>query len=185
MAEQLKRHIAFKISIKDLLEANYRKEEGEWSPNYLQIGKQQIARVNVVGAIVAKQEETQHYQSLLLDDGSGKIAIRAFDRSLDTHCIGGIVVVIARPREFNNERYLVPEIVRNVDKKWLEVRRKELRLTPKTVIEPEAIAEPIEPSSSPITHIYEFIRSMDAGDGVLIEEIISKNKSDECEKILK
>ena len=38
MEEFRKRHIAFKVNARDLLEGMYVKEEGEFSPNYVIVG---------------------------------------------------------------------------------------------------------------------------------------------------
>ena len=37
MVDQIKRHTAYKVRIKDIIDSKYIKGEGEWSPNYLEL----------------------------------------------------------------------------------------------------------------------------------------------------
>src|SRR3989338_7071107 len=121
-----KRQVAYKVRIKDLADGRYVKEEGEWTPNYVLVGETQVSRVNLIATVVSASKDSN---SLIIDDGSGKISLRAFNdnKILGNIDIGDIVLVIARPREFSQEKYLVPEIIKKIENhKWLRVRKLEL-----------------------------------------------------------
>jgi len=123
--EEIKRQVARKISIDDLQKGIYIKQEG-WQSNFVQTQSgDKVSRINMVGTVISQQEA-----QCSIDDGTGRIDIRTFDQSqsLPTLAIGQVIMVIGRPREFGSEMYILPEIVKPViDKKWIEVRLKELR----------------------------------------------------------
>lgn len=129
---QQKRLTAFKIRIKDLLNGQYIKEEG-WLPNYVILNEKKVSRVNIIGAIVSV-DEGPNYKNFTLDDGSGKISVREFEGNLiNNFNVGNTVLLIGRPREFGSERYIIPEIIKNIDdKKWIEVRKQELGISEPT-----------------------------------------------------
>ena len=132
--EPTKRQIAHKVTIGDINEGRYVKEEG-WEPNYVIISDgRKVSRVNLIAVIVSKTDDDAGYQGIMLDDGSGKINIRSFGSEIDfkPFNIGDLVLVVGRPREFNNDKYLVPEIIKKLDdKKWIEVRKLELQIARK------------------------------------------------------
>ena len=193
MPEQIRRHIAFKVKIKDLLDGRYITGGGDWDPNYIQLNDKQISRVNLLGVIVSKQNDiNSNHNSVLLDDGSGRIPIRSFgnDKTLNGFEVGDVVLIIGRPREFGNERYIVPEIIKkNEDKKWIEVRKLELRKhrekIKKDVSEKQnAIEEEIIENADPATKIFEMIKKSDSGNGVDIQEVVDKSNVGNSEKII-
>jgi len=126
----IKRQVAYKVRINDLINGSYVKNEGEWSPNYIEINGKHISRVNLIGAIVLKPvEQGLNHQSIILDDGTGKIPIRTFEDTgiFEGNDIGDVVLVIGRPREFGSEKYIVPEILKKLsDHEWIKVRQAEL-----------------------------------------------------------
>lgn len=187
---KFKRQIAFKVRIKDLINGRYVKEEG-WEPNYINTkdGKN-VSRVNLIGTVVAKQNDgSTNYESLILDDGSGKISVREFreNKSLNKAEIGNVVIVIGRPREYGSEKYVVPEIVKIINnEKWIIVRKLELEkeIIPENdqeVIEEEVVEQKEIPLSQ---KIYDWIKEKDLGDGVDSEEIIKIYKEG-AEKIIR
>ena len=111
MVDQIKRHTAYKVRIKDIIDSKYIKGEGEWSPNYLEVGILEVSRVNLMGVLVSNQTE-QNYHNMLIDDGTGRITVRSFEDIKNDVNVGDIVLVIGRPREYGNERYIVPEIIK-------------------------------------------------------------------------
>lgn len=187
MPESQKRQIAYKVRIKDILDGRYVKEEG-WQPNYIVTeDNREVSRVNLMGIIVEKQFEFDRAIAII-DDGSGKITIRTFnDINLDNLEIGDILLVIGRPREYNNEKYIMPEILRKIkNKKWIDFRKKELEKELREVKEEEKIEKEVkeERIESPSEKIFNLIKKLDSGDGVNFDEVINKVNIENAEKII-
>jgi RPA family protein len=192
MAEQQKRQIAYKTRIKDLLGGKYVKEEG-WNPNYIEAGERKISRINLIGTIVSK-EAIDSFQSLIIDDGTGKISARTFEKdlSLDNLDIGDVVLIIGRPREYGGEKYILIEIIRKIEnKKWILYRKAELEkyIIPsekpeEKKIEEEQITteEEVIKEGSPAEMILKRIKEQDKGEGADFDEVIKG--IDDGEKII-
>ena len=121
-----KRQIAYKVKISDLITGHYVKEEG-WEPNYVVTKKGNISRANIIGVIVLTSSEGSA-PSITIDDGSGQIIVRNFEnpKIFENLNLGDPVLIIGRPRDFNGI-YIIPEIIKKIEnKKWLDVRKKEL-----------------------------------------------------------
>jgi len=188
--ETRKRQVAYKVKINDILKGEYVKEEGEWAPNYITLGNKKISRVNLMVVVVSKQNlENANYQLLVVDDGSGRISIRSFDENnnFDGIEIGDILLVIGRPREYLNEKYIVSEILKKINNPlWIEVRKLELsnkkeatEQIEKAEIKEEEIEEDVN------TKIFNLIKEADNGEGADIEDIIKKSNIRKAEEILK
>lgn len=127
--QQFKRHTAYKFRIGDLLIGKPIMDGERFS--FLELGDKKIIRVNVVGSIIDKYEsegETK-FISFTLDDGSGQIRLRVFGDDIEKFKNidqGQAVIVIGVLRNFNNETYISPEIMREEDPKYLLVRKKEI-----------------------------------------------------------
>ena len=145
MVDEFKRNIAFKIRISDILNSSYTKQGG-FDPNFVEFGSMQVSRVNVMGVLVSvSTEEGQvSFQHLILEDGSGRISLRVFDSPFKVS-VGDIVQVIGKIREFNNEKYIIPEIVRHTDPAWIQFRNKELDVLYKDFYD---ISQPSTPPGS-------------------------------------
>lgn len=180
--EKAKRQVAHIVKIKDILSGKYTKEYGEWAPNYVLVEGNQVSRVNMMGAVIAADQETK---ILVINDGSGSIAVRSFEDWGYKADVGDIVVVIGRPREFNDERYIVPEIIKKIDdNRWVELRKAELMLRglssgPKNEdpIESETAVADIDDDYS---KVFKTIREADNGDGADTQEVISKSGGSEA-----
>jgi len=195
MEKSQKRQIAYKVRINDILKGEYVKEEGEWIPNYIRVGDKKISRVNLMAVVVSKQIlENTNQEILLIDDGSGKISIRSFGEgdNFDGVNVGDFVMVVGRPREYFNEKYIVSEILKKVeDSLWVKVRKLELgdrqeierkEDAPESrrieEIKEEEIGEDINKK------IFDLIKEIDIGEGADTQEVITKSKVDEAEKII-
>ena len=201
MPEPQKRQIACKARVSDLINGKYVKEEG-WTPNYI-ITKQgkHISRINLIGTVISKGNDEQGYQSLIIDDGSGSISLRAFEKNeaINNTEIGDIIIVIGRPREYGSEKYIVPEIIKKIDnKKWINVRKIELEIKnlktaklpareEKVIVEniSESNEEKTEKSASNHQVIYKAVKELDSGQGADIDDIIKKTGIKEADKIIK
>lgn len=124
------RQIAVKTSIAAIKQGTFIANDG-WKSHIVQTGGLQVTRVNLIGVVVAKQAQSPmlNYGHAVLDDGSDNIALRSFsDTQLFSRVgVGDICLVIGRPREYGQEIYVVPEIIRQLDNPaWLSLRALEL-----------------------------------------------------------
>jgi RPA family protein len=188
--ENQKRQIAYKVRIKEIINGKYVKEEG-WQPNYIITqDNKQISRINLIGTVVSTPaDEEINYQSITLDDGTGRISARVFEQNnfFNNINIGDVVLVIARPREYNNQIYLLPEILKKMqDKGWIKVRELELKKQPKNIEEEEPKKEEIieDIQESIPNRIINLIKEKDKGDGVDFEEILKEINNEETIKEL-
>jgi len=134
MAEQFqKRATAAIVSINELKNGVYEIQEG-WNPNYVVLPSQEkISRVNIIGIVIEVSPEGQN-PSCMIDDGTGTIQARSFEPNdmYDELDIGDPVLMIARPREFNNSIYLSPEIIKRIDNpSWIRYRKEQLAIKEK------------------------------------------------------
>jgi len=126
--EQFKRHIAYKLRIKDITIGKPIIDGERFS--FLELGNKKIVRVNVMGNIIDRyqSEGESKYISLTLDDGSGQIRLKIFGDDVEKFkdiVQGQTVLIIGLLRNYNNEIYITPEIIRELDPKYLLVRKLE------------------------------------------------------------
>jgi RPA family protein len=205
------RQTAYIVGLDEIANSDYVVSEGEWDPNYMLIREIKVSRANIMGVVIAIEGEAGRVRSFTVDDGRSSITVRVFEseKSPDLE-IGDIVMVIGRPRVFNDEKYIVPEIIKKItDSLWIEIRKKEIeRLAGKDIIR-RTIKEQIEPvalvtieekedkkesileesmkeekTESEAEEIISLIRKFDFGNGADIEEIIKHSKSKTAEKLI-
>jgi len=187
--EQQKRQTARKLCVRDILDSTYVKEDG-LKPNHIVLrDNSTAARVNLLGVVVSSASEG--FPAITVDDGTGRISIRAFepDSRISYIQIGDVVLVIGRPRQFGSEMYLLPEIVRKIpDLGWIEVRKLELSKKPvitgvQTTPQQEVVTEEVIDESVMLSErIMNAIRLLDEGDGAEIEAVIEHVKDENVEK---
>lgn len=176
---QQNRQTAYKVNISDLINGNFVKEEG-WEPNYVVINNIHVSRVNIICVIVSK-EFNESYQSIIVDDGTGRISVRSFDEKInfDDFEVGDVVLLIARLREFSKEKYLAPEIIRKIEnKKWIELRKIELEKNKKQQkeIEKEVVIEGVIETDA--DKLLDIVRNLDNGDGANFEDVVQQVKDE-------
>ncbi|MBN2422548.1 hypothetical protein JXB41_04935 [Candidatus Woesearchaeota archaeon] len=181
--EQIKRLVAHKIKISDLLNGEFIKKSG-WEPSYIICPQGNISRVNLIGFVVAF---SKNENILIVDDGSGRIQLRFFNETSPNIDVGDLVLIIGKPRTWNNETYIVPEIIKKIEnKKWMELRKLELKLSKEKKIVQKS--KPLENNQTYNNNLYELIlgliRKADIGGGVDIAEIISNCKFKQTEQII-
>lgn len=182
-----KRQVAYKVRIKDILNGSYIKEDG-WLPNYIEVNGKKISRVNLISTVVLKVNEN----NIVLDDGSGKITVRVFENNgfFNKIDIGGVTLLIGRPREFSSEKYILPEVLKKIENPlWIDVRKLELRLNNENLINLEenkkdniAQEDIVEEVEEPNEKIFNLIKELDKGEGADIMEILKKDNN--FEKII-
>lgn len=135
--EQRKRNVAYKLRIGDILKSKPIMSESS-SPEeqkrfmFLELGDKKIVRVNVLANVIEKyvQEGEKKYASITVDDASGQIRLKNFGEEIEmlkNLSQGDTVQIIGNVREYNSELYILPEIVKVVDPRWLLVRKLEIQ----------------------------------------------------------
>ena len=186
------RQIAHRVTIAQLKSGKYVTQEG-WLPNYVDIGDKQVSRVVVEGKIqtqiILVANTPVQVNAQLLQD-SDQILIRSFDtiqcaKDIDD---GDLVRIIGRVRQYQEQNFIVPEIIRKISK---VVERK--HLTP-PVVQKEPVVEkkifaigykaryasmsPAEKKVFAIEDILALIDSLDTGNGApkgkIVEELERK-----------
>jgi len=125
----MKRATAYKLRIGDILAGKQILEGDKF--NFLELGDKQIIKVNVVANVIDKfeSEGEKKYLSFTLDDASGQLRVKVFGDDVDKFKKieqGQTVMVIGRLRYFNNELYILPEIIKPQDPRYLLVRKLEI-----------------------------------------------------------
>ena len=128
MAEKPKRNIAYKFRIGSVLAGKPLIENNRFL--YLKSGEKNIVRVNIIGNVIDKYESSgeKKFCFATIDDGSGQIKLKSFGddiEKLKNIIQGQTVLVIGTLRNFNNETYISPEIIRESDPRYLLVRKME------------------------------------------------------------
>ncbi len=130
--------------ISELNSGSFIQQEDEPSTIQLQNGTT-IKKTRIYGIAVSTEE-------LIVDDGTGSILVRTFEAPFNIQ-IGDPVLVIGRPRMYERQCYILGEIVKKTDKKWLEIAQK---------------THPIK--QEPI----ELIKTLDKGEGANYEEVAAR-----------
>ncbi len=190
----VKRQTAFLCTIAQLLNGEYVKKEG-WEPSYVETSAGALSRVRLAGLIVEAGAQ------IILDDGTGTITLRSFDTPLPTLTVGTPVLIIGRPRLYDEAMYLLVESCKVLpSSSWLTYYKESLRewqsfvppnpkrettsameekigITSKPLAQSPAKApEPLASSSasSPAMQLIALIRDLDPGDGAPVDEVLAK-----------
>lgn len=173
--EQFKRNVAYKLRIGDLLIGKPILDRERFA--FLELGNQKVIRVNLVGNIVDKYESEgeSKYLSLTLDDGSGQIKLKCFgDDSEKFRNVsqGQTIVIIGLLRVYNNELYISPEIIKEIDIKYLLVRKLEIE---KERNKSSGVSSPLQKGqiNSARDRILEMIKGSESNGGVETDLIIT------------
>ncbi|MBI4149412.1 hypothetical protein HY491_03110 [Candidatus Woesearchaeota archaeon] len=163
-------YVAYKLRIAEILNGEY---HPEGDPAYLAIKDIHARAANVIGMVVGKEETL-----LTIDDGSGTILLRNFSRTdfFQGMNVGDTLLVIGRPREYGGERYLAADIAKQVDQRWLAVRKREIG---------ELRVEKRESSRAPAEQMMEAIRRLDRGEGAEVEQVMRAVPVPHAELVLK
>tara|TARA_Y100000310_G_scaffold162731_1_gene162672 strand:- start:3262 stop:3894 length:633 start_codon:yes stop_codon:yes gene_type:complete len=171
--EYKKRNVAYKLRIGDILKGKPIMSEGSAeSPAkfiFLELGDKKIVRVNVLANCVDKyiQDGEKKYASLTVDDASGQIRLKAFGEDISTLnniSQGDTLQIIGNVREWNSELYILPEVIKKVDPRWLLVRKLEIQKSRKDI--------PLE-SNAPIRDVLlEAIKKSEDDGGVDVDKLI-------------
>ena len=172
--QQFKRNIAFKYRIGELLIGKPIFDEQTQRFSFLELGGKRIVRVNLVGNIVDKYqpEGEKKYIFFTLDDGSGQIKLKTFGDDVEKFKevqTGQTVTVIGVMRNFNNETYVAPEIIREGDPKYLLIRKLEIE---KNRSQSTPVVEKKEEVIAIKDKIIEKIKNSESEGGIEVDKII-------------
>ena len=190
---QYTRHTAYLVRVGELLEGQQLKHE-EGSPTLFFIPKRQLrlSRANLVGFVIGKENNGTGYEEFTLDDGSGTIPVRNFDTSLNLNSlkIGDCINLIGRVRDYNGVRYIIPEIVRRVNRGMLKLRELELKSVNTEAMKPlndkkQPEKEHTLDETSPKQQLYEMIKELDKGEGVDIQTLHAQSRVADVDRIIK
>jgi RPA family protein len=182
---QVKRETAMICTVDDLLRGNFVRTEG-WNPSYFSTRLGDVSRANLIGVVVSKESA----EGLLLDDGSGRILLRSFGEvSFLEIDVGDLILVIGRPRVYNEQKYVLPEIIKKISQKWGAYRQLQLEILKKNLKQERKEERiPLKEEERPINHyqnILAFIRDLDSGEGADVEEVIKRSATPNGENIIK
>lgn len=185
--QEFKRQTAFKCNIGDLNKGIFVKKPG-WESSYIVTDYGDFSRVNIIAVVVAKEENV-----MTLDDRTGQIQARVFDKTelIANVSVGDLILLIARPREYNNQKYLTIDLIKKIkDTGWIAYRKKELQLVQKirdvSEIDTNKEATVVESTStmSSKEKIIALIKELDKGEGANIDDIITFSKIRNAEDIV-
>jgi RPA family protein len=187
--QKFKRNTAYKLRIGNILIGKpvMNSVSGKERFSFLELGNKKIVRVNIIGNIVDKyesgggetnasgNEKQRKYVFYTLDDGSGQIRLKIFgddyEKFKDSHQ-GQTVVVIGTLRNWNNETYISPEIIRETDPKYLLVRKLETEKEKALTLDASSVKK--EQVTAIKDKILELIKSSESSGGIETEDIAQK-----------
>ena len=110
----MERQTAFILWAAELNNKPFVKQESEFSPSYIDFGNKKVSRINII-AVVTQKTQKDNFASITLDDGSAQIRAKTWNddvKKLEPIKIGDVILLIGKLREYNDELYIVPEIIR-------------------------------------------------------------------------
>ncbi len=152
----MERKPAVAIWIAELLSGSFQQNEDTPVQVVLSNGTS-LERLRIYGIAVSTND-------LVIDDGTGSILVRSFETPVAVN-IGDPVLVIGRPRVYNDQQYVLGEIVKKIDPKWLELRKK------------------TAPTKTQQTDVLSIVRALDTGEGADYNAVLAKIGNNE-EKIV-
>lgn len=138
-----KRQTAYKVKIGDILKSKPVIENERFS--YLDFNNKRLTRVNIVANIVDKYSSAEkQYINLTIDDASGQIRIKIFGEDVakfESISQGDTVMIVGLLRNYNDELYITPEIIKVQDPRYLLVRKLEFERDAPKIIDKAQILE--------------------------------------------
>lgn len=180
--KRFERQVAKKLWVAEINQAELL-AAADAEPSLLKTARGDVGRVNIMGVVVARDDVP--IASVTIDDGSGHVVVRSFDRPIGSS-VGSFVQVIGRPREYRGERYIAAEAVVRLDAAWAQYRKRELGGVIARAIEESAATAPAQSTldESNAEKIVRLIGQLDTGDGADIDDVISMSKLPNAESIV-
>ena len=187
--QQRQRQTAYRVPINALLSNQYIEQQG-FEPNYIQVNGKHISRINLMATVIDKQVSST-LATITLDDSTGIIQARYFNddvKKLAEINTGDTILLIGKPRKFNEQIFIAAEISRKINPLWMKVRKIELK---KEFNIEFTNNEQQQKESKQQMNVYnekvlELIREKDDGTGVDIDYIISSSglKESEAQEVI-
>lgn len=170
--QDFKRNIAYKLRIGDILAAKPVTENDRLQN--VEVNEKKVVRVHLIANIVDKyvQEGEKKFASITLDDASGQIKAKTFGKDiekLNDLNQGDTIRLVGLLRQWNNEVYITPEIMKKLDPRYLLVRKLEAEAEKPKEVDREKIAELKD-------KIITMIKNAEPDGGVDIDKIILELK---------
>lgn len=208
------RQVAKKVRLIDLNNGTYVRVEGKWEPNFIKTDDgRKFSRVNVIATVASEPVLEINFNTFIIDDGSARVTVRIFDELKFDASLGDAVLIIGRPREFNQTTFIVPEIIKKIEnQKWIQYRKLELENSfplENTIIKTVSLDEspPVEEiikkdddeiniskthidesasdvEDNPVEIIIKTIKTLDGGNGAEVEEVIKISNVPNAEKLI-
>lgn len=141
MDNNFKRQTAYKIKVGDIFKAKPILD-GE-RLLFVELGDKKLSRINIVANIIEKfSSDEKQFISFTIDDASAQIKLKAFGDDVIRFANveqGDTVMVIGMIRSYNNEIYIIPEIIKTKDPRYLMVRKLELEKNKPAELDPKKI----------------------------------------------
>ncbi|MCG3226668.1 MAG: hypothetical protein H7645_07100 [Candidatus Heimdallarchaeota archaeon] len=150
---------------------------------------EKVYKIRINGTIVAKyfsegDKEKKSYANFTLDDGSDTIRVKAWEEQAEIlrgFEIGEEVEVMGRPRQSDDEMYLLPDEILKIDdlNKSLYLRAKKIKRYAKKNYELPTEEQIVKAHDmAQMESVWSII--METEEGVELEDIISKTKLDKA-----
>jgi len=126
---ETRRLTAKKTSIEEVISGRFVRKSGFESSYVLTNLGRRLSRVRVLGLLVDKfLSLDERYATITLDDSTETIRCKAFVnvKIFDDFGKGNLIDIFGKIREYNNEIYIMPEIIRKVDSNFETLRKLEL-----------------------------------------------------------
>ena len=178
-----KRQVAHKASISTIINGIFVKDN--LSSGFLKLNDASVSRVNIIATIIQKNE-AQNFASAIADDGTGRILLRSFENYdiFSKADIGDIVLVVGKIREYNNEKYVMPEIIKKLDNiGWMNLRKLELKSV-NNITEDKKEGGVVEQDLTLSEDVYALVKKLDLGDGADIDDVIKNSKNKDAENTI-
>lgn len=180
-----KRLTAVKTRIKPLYQGRYVKGEGFESNYVVTPDGLKVSRARILGTIMKKfVNEEGTYGFLVLDDETDTIRMKVFkDMSvMEDINQGDLVDVIGKIREYDEELYLMPEIIKKIENSnFLILRKAELLEQEKELQKIRDKVNGLKEKTSDLDEIKKLAKA-DGIDGDIVEAIIQSSEPEEPEK---
>ena len=126
----IKRSTAYRLRIADIINNQFIKQEG-FNPSYIELGKNQISRVNLISTVVGKYtSDDENYSALTLDDGTETIRVKGFGPEvlkLKNVNVGQIIRLVGKIKEYNDEKFINPAHIANCQKNGADLFHRNAR----------------------------------------------------------
>ena len=178
MAQMQRRQPAYFVEVKELLKGAFTKNQG-WDPNFVTTSfGMKVSRTTVIGTVVEIDE-----QSISVDDSTGIISARVFDDNALFEGLksGDVVMVIGKVRQYGEQNYITPEIVRKLDAAWVQYRKKNVELIKKLYAESKIKQEELQASAEDFSNGAEVVQEIVESS---VEETTNQ-KTSILEKVMK